>query len=80
MLGTQAFHEMKEIIEKIVCENIPDAECIFEGDSCNFRLVVVSPIFDEMPLIDQHKKVMKLLESKFESGELHALSLETRAS
>ena len=32
-----------------------------------------------MSLIDQHKKIMKLLETKFESGELHALSLETRA-
>ena len=75
-----AFHRMKEVIEKIICENIPHAECIFEGDSCNFRLVVISPIFDEMSLIEQHKKVMKLLESQFKSGELHALSLETRIS
>ncbi len=80
MLEMQAFRKMKKIIEKIVCENIPDAKCIFEGDSCNFRLVVVSPIFNEMSLIDQHKKVMKLLEGKFASGELHALSLETRVS
>ena len=80
MLEMPVFHRMKEVIEKIICENIPDARCIFDGDSCNFRLVVVSPIFDEMPLIDQHKKVMKLLEGKFASGELHALSLETRVS
>tara|TARA_B100001093_G_scaffold342286_1_gene327099 strand:- start:337 stop:552 length:216 start_codon:yes stop_codon:yes gene_type:complete len=71
---------MKEAIEKIICENMPDARCLFEGDSCNFRLVVVSSIFAEMSLVEQHKKIMKLLESKFKSGELHALSLETRVS
>ena len=80
MLETQAFPRMKEVIEKIICENIPDAKCIFDGDACNFRLVVVSSIFIEMSLVDQHKRVMKLLESQFKSGELHALSLETRVS
>ena len=76
----QGFLDMKEVIEKIICENIPDARCIFDGDSCNFRLVVVSSIFIDISLVEQHKKVMKLLESKFKSGELHALSLETRVS
>ena len=78
MQEMQAFLKMKEAIEKIICENMPDARCLFEGDSCNFRLVVVSSIFAEMSLVEQHKKIMKLLESKFKSGELHALSLETR--
>ena len=80
MLEMQVFRRMKEVIEKIICENISDARCIFDGDACNFRLVVVSSIFIEMSLVDQHKKVMKLLESQFKSGELHALSLETRVS
>ena len=80
MLEMQVFRRMKKVIEKIICENIPDARCIFDGDSCNFRLVVVSSIFAEMSLVEQHKKVMKLLENQFKSGELHALSLETRVS
>ena len=69
---------MEDIIKKIIVENIPDAICLFEGDSCNLRLIVISSIFNDMPLINQHKKIMKLLEGKFQSGELHALSLETR--
>jgi len=72
------FHKMKETINKIIIENIPDAKCIFEGDSCNLRLTVTSNTFINMSLINQHKTVMKLLENKFESGELHALSLETK--
>ena len=71
---------MEDIIKKIIVENIPDAICLFEGDSCNLRLIVISSVFNEMPLINQHKKIMKLLEGKFQSGELHALSLETRTS
>jgi len=71
---------MEDIIKKIIVENIPDAICLFEGDSCNLRLIVISSIFNDMPLINQHKKIMKLLEGKFQSGELHALSLETRTS
>ena len=80
ILEMLAFLRMKEVIEKIICESIADARCIFDGDACNFRLVVVSSIFIEMSLVDQHKKVMKLSESQFKSGELHALSLETRVS
>ena len=72
------FHKMKELINNIILENIPDANCCFEGDSCNLKLIVSSAEFKGMSLLDQHKKVMKLLENKFESGELHALSLETK--
>tara|TARA_B100000989_G_scaffold206545_1_gene156490 strand:+ start:904 stop:1137 length:234 start_codon:yes stop_codon:yes gene_type:complete len=72
------FHKMKELINNIILENIPDANCCFEGDSCNLKLIVSSAEFKDMSLLDQHKKVMKLLENKFESGELHALSLETK--
>ena len=71
---------MEDIIKKIIVENIPDAICLFEGDSCNLRLIVISSVFNEMSLINQHKKIMKLLEGKFQSGDLHALSLETRTS
>ena len=78
MLEMQEFLKMKDIIEEIITTNIPDANCDFDGDSCNLRLTVSSSIFSEMPLIEQHKKIMKLLEGKFESGELHALSLETK--
>ena len=74
----QAFLNMEEIIKKIITANIDDAKCSFEGDSCNLRIIVTSSAFSGMPLIDQHKMVMRLLEDKFQSGELHALSLETK--
>ena len=78
MLEMLVSHKMKELINNIILENMPDANCCFEGDSCNLKLIVSSAEFKDMSLLDQHKKVMKLLEKKFESGELHALSLETK--
>ncbi|MBL32541.1 MAG: BolA family transcriptional regulator [Gammaproteobacteria bacterium] len=71
---------MEEIIKTIIEENIPDAVCIFEGDSCNLKLTVTSDSFKELKLLDQHKRVLDLLKSKFQSGELHALSIETKSS
>ena len=71
---------MEEIIKIIIEENIPDAVCIFEGDSCNLKLIVTSDSFRELKLLDQHKRVLELLKSKFQSGELHALSIETKSS
>tara|TARA_B100000927_G_scaffold250695_1_gene215224 strand:+ start:7 stop:222 length:216 start_codon:yes stop_codon:yes gene_type:complete len=69
---------MQDKIEKLINENIPDAVCSFEGDACNLKLTVVSEVFKDLSLVNQHRKVLKLLERDFKSGELHALSLETR--
>ena len=71
---------MEEVIKRIIEENIPDAVCIFKGDSCNLKLIVTSDSFRELKLLDQHKRVLELLKSKFQSGELHALSIETKSS
>ena len=71
---------MEEDIKKIIENNIPDSICVFDGDSCNLKLTVTSKLFEDMSLRDQHKIIMKLLENHFQSGELHALSLETRSN
>jgi stress-induced morphogen len=51
---------------------------LLKGDACNLKLTVISKEFKDLSLVNQHRKVLKLLEDDFESGELHALSLETR--
>ena len=70
----------KELIENLITSEIGDAECVFEGDSCSFKLLVISKSFREIPLIEQHKMVLLPLKKQFESGELHALSIETRVN
>ena len=71
---------MEELIKKIINENIPDALCDFDGDSCNLKLTITSPSFKKLKLLDQHKKVLELHKPQFQSGELHALSIETKSS
>ena len=69
----------KNLIEDIILEQIPEAKCYFDGDTCNLKLVVISEVFRDLSLIEQHKLVLNSLKDKFESGSLHALSLETKA-
>ena len=69
----------KNLIEDIILKQIPGANCYFDGDTCNLKLVVISEVFKDLSLIEQHKLVLNSLKDKFESGSLHALSLETKA-
>lgn len=68
----------KNLIQDIILKQIPDAQCSFIGETCNLKLVVISTVFKNLSLIEQHKLVLNPLKDKFESGSLHALSLETR--
>ena len=67
----------KSILKKIIIEEIQDAEVAFVGDDCNLKLSVTSNRFEGVSIIQQHRMVLNLLKNNFESGELHALSLET---
>ena len=53
---------------------------MFEGDSCSLKLLVISKSFKDISLIEQHKMVLLPLKKQFESGDLHALSIETRVN
>ena len=68
----------KELVKEIISAAIPNSQCIFEGDSCNFKLIVISKSFNGISLIQQHKMVLSPLKEHFESGKLHALSVETK--
>ena len=70
----------KELIKNLISSEIADAKCVFEGDSCNFKLLVISKSFEDISLIEQHKMVLLPLKKQFQSGELHALSIETRVN
>ena len=48
MLEMPVFHNMKDKIKNIIKENLPDAVCKFDGDSCNLKLEVSSKTFSSM--------------------------------
>jgi stress-induced morphogen len=68
----------KEDLTNIILSDMSDADIEFIGDSCNLKVSISSEHFNNMTVIQQHRKVLSLLKSNFESGELHALSLETK--
>lgn len=68
-------------IEKLIEQGLPGAEVqVLGDDGQHFDAIVISPAFAGKSLIEQHRMVKATLGDKFSSGELHALSLKTRAS
>lgn len=58
--------------------NIKDSVVTMQGDGCNCSTLVVSPIFEGMSLLNRQKLVLSVVRENIDSGELHALSIQTR--
>lgn len=70
-------NDIKQLIE----QGLPAASVeVLGDDGQHFDAIVISPAFAGKSLIEQHRMVKATLGDKFSSGELHALSLKTRAS
>ena len=68
-------------IKQMIEAGLPDASVEVMGDDGqHFDAIVICPAFAGKSLIQQHRMVKATLGDKFSSGELHALSLKTRAS
>lgn len=66
-------------IETTIKHSLPDAEVYVrdpQQDGQHFEALVVSPQFEGMPLIKQHKMVMNALKEQLKET-VHALALKT---
>jgi len=57
----------------------PEAEISFDGEDCNSKVIIVSKEFEGLSSLQRHKLVLSTLKDRFESGEIHALSLNTKS-
>ena len=57
----------------------PEAEISFDGGDCNSKVLIVSEQFEGLSSLQRHKLVLSVLKEYFKSGELHALSLNTKS-
>ena len=57
----------------------PEAEISFDGEDCNSKVLIVSKEFEGLKSLQRHKLVLNVLKEHFKSGELHALSLNTKS-
>ena len=55
-----------------------DAEIIdLTGTMDHYQAIIISPAFDGKMMIEQHRMVMKILQTEIDSGEVHALTMRT---
>ena len=57
----------------------PEAEISFDGEDCNSRVLIISKEFEGLTTLKRHKLVLNVLREYFKTGELHALSLNTKS-
>jgi stress-induced morphogen len=50
------------------------------GTGDHFQVTVASPSFDDLPLLEQHRRVNDVLVDQLRSGSIHELRIKTKGS
>ena len=66
-------------ITNFLKSKFPEAEISFDGEDCNSKVLIVSNQFEGLTSLQRHKLVLGVLREQFQTGELHALSLNTKS-
>ena len=66
-------------ITQFLKSKFPEADISFDGEDCNSKVLIVSKKFEGLNSLERHKLVLGALKDHFQSGELHALSLQTKS-
>ena len=73
---------MSAAIEHLLREAFPDARELAvvdrTGGGDHFHVTVVSPRFNELSLVDQHRLVYDALAAPLDDGTIHELRITTR--
>ena len=67
---------MKDVITKILSEEIKYDKLTVEGSESKYEVQIVSGIFDNKSTIQRHKIIYALLDSYIKTGEIHALTIK----
>jgi acid stress-induced BolA-like protein IbaG/YrbA len=66
-----------KLIESWISAGLPCEHLSVDGDGRHFQALIVSAHFAGLSRIARQQKVNALLKERFETGELHALSMKT---
>jgi stress-induced morphogen len=73
-----------DTIRRVLVDAFPEAaEVAVEdrtGGGDHFQVTVASPVFDGLPLIDQHRRVNDVLASHIADGSIHELRIKTKGT
>ena len=66
-------------ITEFLKSQFPEADISFDGEDCNSKVFIVSEQFEGLTSLQRHKLVLGALKDRFQSGQLHALSLSIKS-
>jgi acid stress-induced BolA-like protein IbaG/YrbA len=66
-----------DTIATILREGLPCTHLAVDGDGHHFEAVIVSPEFAGLNRVQRQQRVNAILKARFDTGELHALSMKT---
>lgn len=66
-----------EAIRALLLAGLSNAEIEVVGDGRHFQARIVSPDFEDLPLLRRHRMVYDILRSHIDSDVLHAISMRT---
>ncbi|HMX15226.1 MAG TPA: BolA family protein [Rhodocyclaceae bacterium] len=66
-----------KLIEQWIAAGLPCEHVTVEGDGHHFQAVIVCREFAGLNRVKRQQRVNALLKERFDSGELHALSMQT---
>lgn len=64
-------------LESWIVDGLPCEHLTVEGDGSHFSALIVSNEFDGLNRIKRQQRINAILKPHFDSGELHALSMQT---
>ena len=64
-------------IQEWIAAGLPCAHLAVDGDGQHFQAVIVSAEFEGLSRVKRQQRVYATLRSRLDSGELHALSMQT---
>ncbi|AJP48716.1 BolA family transcriptional regulator [Rugosibacter aromaticivorans] len=64
-------------LESWIVDALPCEHLLVEGDGAHFSALIVSHEFSGLNRIKRQQRVNAVLKAHFDSGELHALSMQT---
>tara|TARA_X000001036_G_scaffold163937_1_gene155649 strand:- start:297 stop:542 length:246 start_codon:yes stop_codon:yes gene_type:complete len=67
---------MKDVITKVLSEEIEYDKLIVEGSESKYEVKIVSDVFNGKSMIQRHKIIYALLDSYIKTGEIHALTIK----
>ncbi|WP_153115398.1 BolA family protein [Rhodocyclus tenuis] len=66
-----------EQVRDLIAAGLPGAEVEVKGDGQHFEALIVSAEFAGENRVQRQQRINALLRAHFDSGELHALSMQT---